>query len=175
MDRPDITAKKSGQTKGDPKRRESTGMGRGTPMEIDLTGVSDDDDVIMTTVAPTSKPAKRKSASSSVVKKEKEDGNERDLISGSTTSKTPKSRHGSRSRSKSRLSEREALSDIAWTNRTDEELFFKPDDDSGVGAGETKVEMELRVYYAWKRIIERGNDEKGPVFGDGDVRDFVIT
>lgn len=76
--------------------------------------------------------------------------------------KTPKAPSGKRK------TRNEFLSDEAWTNRTHEELFFK-------NVGESKVETELRVYYAWKRVIAEGNAEKGPEFGENDIRDFVIT
>jgi len=53
-------------------------------------------------------------------------------------------------------------------NRPNDELFFRT-------AGESKAETELRVYYAWKRMMMEGLAGKGVAYGEHDIRDFVIT
>lgn len=59
-------------------------------------------------------------------------------------------------------------SDEAWMSRPNDELFFRT-------AGESKAETELRVYYAWKRMMIEGLAGKGVAYGENDIRDFVIT
>lgn len=51
-----------------------------------------------------------------------------------------------------------------WMARPDDELFFK-------NPGESKLEADLRVYYAWKKFMVNGT----PGNLQGEIRDFVIT
>lgn len=48
--------------------------------------------------------------------------------------------------------------------KPNEELFFKT-------PGESKLEADMRVYYAWKRFMVNGNGANL----EGEIRDFVIT
>jgi len=90
------------------------------------------------------------------------------MVMEDVQSTTQKSSNGPEERKRTRRKDRLGFTKDEWVDRPMSDLLF-------ASPNEGIPDNEVRVYYAWKRMIRDGEKGNGKHYATGVMRDFVMT